>query len=247
MSRDPVSAGGDAPDGEGSDDGTRPGVDPARRDAVAERAAALRARIERTERDWAHPVSVTAVTKAFDPPIVDLAATCGFDRIGENYAQELLGKVDRLDALGDRRPQVDFIGRLQSNKVRQLVDVVDLWCSVDRPSLVDEIAKRAPGARILVQVNSTGEESKGGCDPDAVADLVRSASQAGLDVRGLMTVGPTDREPDAARPGFERVRSLVDELGLSECSMGMSGDLEVAVAAGSTNVRVGTALFGPRS
>ena len=222
-------------------------IDPERRAAVEDRASELRARIDGTSRTWDHPVTVTAVTKAFDPPIVDLAAACGFDRIGENYAQELLGKVEHLDALGERRPQVDFIGRLQSNKVRQLVEVVDLWCSVDRSSLVDEIAKRAPGASILVQVNSTGEESKGGCAPDDVSALVRRATDAGLEVRGLMTVGPTDAEPSAARPGFERVRSLVDELGLRECSMGMSDDIEVAVAAGSTNVRVGTALFGPRS
>jgi pyridoxal phosphate enzyme (YggS family) len=214
--------------------------------SVADRLADVRRRIDSVERPWTHPVSVTAVTKGFGPEVILAAANAGFESIGENYAQELLGKVDTLDSLGGRRPSVEFIGRLQSNKVRQLVGVVDLWASVDRRSLVDEIAKRAPGAHILIQVNSTGEDGKGGAIPAVVPDLVGAARAAGLDVAGLMTVGPTDRPPEAARPGFDVVRRLVDELDLDVCSMGMSGDLEVAVAAGSTNVRVGTALFGPR-
>lgn len=216
-------------------------------DVVTGRLAALVERIESVPRDHGHPVTITAVTKGFSADAVRVAAEAGFASVGENYAQELLGKVDTLDALGDRRPAVEFIGRLQSNKVRQLVDVVDLWASVDRTSLVKEIAKRAPGARVLVQVNSTGEEGKGGCALADTSDLVARAQRAGLDVAGLMTVGPTGQPPEAARPGFDAVRRLVDDLGLDVCSMGMSGDIEIAVAAGSTNVRVGTALFGSRT
>ncbi|BAN02266.1 hypothetical protein YM304_19520 [Ilumatobacter coccineus YM16-304] len=216
-------------------------------DVVVERLAALDERIDSVSRAREQPITVTAVTKGFAADVIRVAADAGFSAVGENYAQELLGKVDTLDALGERRPTVEFIGRLQSNKVRQLVDVVDLWASVDRPSLVAEIAKRAPGARILVQVNSTGEDGKGGCALGDTAALVERAREAGLDVAGLMTVGPTGEPPEAARPGFEAVRRLVDELGLEVCSMGMSGDIEVAVAAGSTNVRVGTALFGSRA
>lgn len=140
-----------------------------------------------------------------------------------------------------------FIGQLQSNKVRQLAGFVDVWETVDRPRLVDEVAKRAPGATVLLQVDTSGEPGKGGCAPGDVPDLLRAARRAGLVVDGLMTVGPTAGGPEAARPGFRLVRRLVDDLGLATCSMGMSGDLEVAVEEGSTQVRVGTALFGARS
>jgi uncharacterized pyridoxal phosphate-containing UPF0001 family protein len=163
--------------------------------------------------------------------------------IGENYAQELLTKRAAALAAG---VAVHFIGRLQSNKVRLLADTVAVWESVDRPSLVDQIARRAPGATVLLQVNATGEVDKGGCPPDDVPELLVRAREGGLVVDGLMTVGPTEGGTEAARPGFRLVRRLVDELGLRTCSMGMTDDLEVAVEEGSTRVRLGTALFGPR-
>jgi uncharacterized pyridoxal phosphate-containing UPF0001 family protein len=141
---------------------------------------------------------------------------------------------------------VHFIGRLQSNKVRQLAGVVDVWETIDRPALVTELARRAPGATILVQVNTTGEPGKGGCPPDDVAALVEAARAAGLVVDGLMTVGPTVGGAEAARPGFRTTRRLLDRLGLATCSMGMSDDLEAAIEEGATRVRLGTALFGPR-
>jgi uncharacterized pyridoxal phosphate-containing UPF0001 family protein len=141
---------------------------------------------------------------------------------------------------------VHFIGQLQTNKVRQLAGLVDLWETVDRPRLVAELGRRDPGGRVLVQVDTTGEEGKGGCPVGDVAALVRTAAGAGLVVAGLMTVGPTEGGPEAARPGFRAVRALVDELGLTTCSMGMSADLDVAIEEGSTEIRVGTALFGPR-
>jgi PLP dependent protein len=142
---------------------------------------------------------------------------------------------------------VHFIGQLQTNKVRQLVGHVDLWETIDRERLVVELARRAPGARILVQVDTTGEPGKGGCPLAGVPALVAAAGAAGLVVDGLMTVGPTVGGPEAARAGFRAVRRLADELGLGTCSMGMSGDLEVAVEEGATEVRVGTALFGSRT
>ncbi len=118
-----------------------------------------------------------------------------------------------------------------------------------RPALPGDVRaqlKIDPGARVLVQVDTSGEPGKGGCpigDLDALVAIVRDA---GLDLRGLMTVGPTDGGPEAARPGFRAVRAALDRLGLEVCSMGMSDDLEVAVQEGSTQVRVGSALFGPR-
>ena len=138
-----------------------------------------------------------------------------------------------------------FIGRLQTNKVRSLAEHVDLWESIDRLELVQELARRAPAARILVQVNISEEPQKGGCRPEGAAELVGRARDAGLDVVGLMGVAAAG-PPETARPAFRRLVGLADDLGLPERSIGMSGDLEVAVQEGSTMVRVGTALFGAR-
>lgn len=214
---------------------------------VARRLAALTHRIAGVERSWDHEVEAMVVTKGFGPDAIRAAVAAGATTIGENYAQELLGKAATIGEYEpDRRPDVAFIGRLQSNKVRQLAGTVDLWASVDRSSLVREIAKRDPGARVLIQVNSTDEPHKGGCAPADTASLVAAARDAGLDVGGLLTVGPTGAPAEAARPGFELVRRLVDDLELGVCSMGMTADLEIAVECGSTQVRVGTGVFGPR-
>jgi pyridoxal phosphate enzyme (YggS family) len=207
---------------------------------VADRAAAVRRRIEVAGADPAS-VTIVAVTKGFDRSAVDLALAAGLVDLGENYAQELLAKVD-----GGAPARWHVIGRLQRNKVRSLAPHVALWQSVDRPELGAEIARRAPGARVLAQVNVSDESQKGGCRPEATAGLVDALAGEGLDVAGLMAVA-ADGGPDAARPGFGRLRRLADDLGLAERSMGMSADLEAAVAEGATMVRVGTALFGPRA
>jgi pyridoxal phosphate enzyme (YggS family) len=164
--------------------------------------------------------------------------------LGENYAQELEAKAAQLaDSVVE--PEWHFIGRLQRNKVRRIADVVTSWDSVDRSELLGEIAKRAPGARVLLQVNVSDEPGKGGCEPAELDRLLATAADAQLQVDGLMTVGRTG-DPEEARPGFRLLRRLCDENGLRVCSMGMSNDLDVAVDEGSTLVRVGTALFGPR-
>lgn len=212
-------------------------------DEVRRRLDALHERIERIERSWSHPIEVVAVTKGFDADLIEVAAAAGCRAIGENYAQELLAKRDAIARAG---VEVHFVGRLQSNKVRQLVGVVDLWSSLDRVSVVDEVAKRDPNAHVLVQVDTAADAGKGGCSPDEVRDLVERARAQGLVVDGLMTVGPTGASPEGSRPGFRLVRGLVDELDLDVCSMGMSGDLHVAVEEGATQVRVGTGLFGAR-
>jgi pyridoxal phosphate enzyme (YggS family) len=209
---------------------------------VEDRLEAIHRRIAERARG---PVRVVAVTKGFPAETIEVAAAAGCTDIGENYGQELLAKAPVLDALDDR-PDVHFIGRLQSNKVRAVVRLVDLWDSLDRSSLVDEVARRAPGARVLIQVNATGEAGKGGCPIDETGALVGRADARGLRVEGLMTVGPTEGGPAAARPAFVAVRRLVDELGLPQCSMGMSDDLDVALEAGSTQVRIGSLLFGER-
>jgi pyridoxal phosphate enzyme (YggS family) len=206
---------------------------------VAERVVAVRARIRAAGGEH---VRLVAVTKGFGSDAIAAARDAGVDAVGENYAQELLAKLDELTG---PRPEVHFIGRVQSRKVRALAGTVDLWQSIDRASLVDELARRRPGARLLVQVNVSDEPAKGGCEPATTAALVDRARAAGLTVEGLMAVGRMG-PPALARPGFALLRRLVDDLGLRECSMGMTDDLEVAVQEGSTMVRVGTALFGLR-
>ena len=187
-------------------------------------------------------VRIVAVTKGFGANAVDAALRAGVTDIGESYAQELVAKTPEVTRDG---AHWHFIGRLQTNKVRQIADVVEVWQSVDRAALGDEIAKRAPGARVMLQVNVSGEPQKGGCAPHEAPQLVRRLRQSGLEVLGLMTVGVAG-PPDAARPGFKLLNRLADDLGVVERSMGMSDDFEVAVAEGSTMVRIGRALFGER-
>lgn len=189
-------------------------------------------------------VTLLAVTKGFGPEVALAAATAGLVDLGENYAQELVAKAPVLAEAG-LAPRWHAIGRLQRNKVKGLAGIVALWQTVDRLDLGTEIAKRAPGASVLVQVNVSDEPQKGGCPPSEAPDLVAALVDAGLDVRGLMTVGRTG-PVEEARAGFALLRRLADDLDLPVRSMGMSGDLEAAVAEGSTMVRVGSALFGPR-
>lgn len=188
-------------------------------------------------------VRIVAVTKSFGLDAINAAHSARCDAIGENYAQELLDK-----AAGGLPPiEVHFIGHLQSNKVRQLAPHVDLWQSVESESVVRELSRRSPGARILVQVNTTGEGTKGGLEPANVSRFVELCRQSGLDVEGLMTIGPTDGTLREKVSAFRVLRTLVDEHGLAVCSMGMSDDFIPAVECGSTMIRIGSRLFGPRS
>src|SRR3954453_338151 len=207
---------------------------------VTQRLDAVRARIAAAGGEG---VRVVAVTKGFGPDAVEAAVAAGCPDVGENYAQEAAAK---LPAVRGPAPRVHFIGHLQTNKVKGLAPLVDVWQSIDRRALVDALERHArPGSVALVQVNVAGTDQQGGCDPNEVDGLVAAAAGAGLHVAGLMAIGrPGD--PAGARPGFRLLRHLVDELGLAECSMGMTADLEVAVEEGSTMVRVGTALFGER-
>ena len=173
----------------------------------------------------------------------------GCSAIGENYAQELLAKIDDYRATqvpGDFLPEVHFVGRLQSNKIRQIADVVSVWQSVDRDSVLQEVALRSPGAQIFIQVNATNEIDKGGCPPDQVERLLGLATQRGLTVKGLMVVGPSDGDARRTAEVFGDVARLGRQFGLKELSMGMTDDLEIAIDAGSTLIRVGSAIFGDR-
>jgi len=188
-------------------------------------------------------VALIAVTKSFEIDALRAASNAGCDGVGENYAQELLEKI----SLGLPSIDVHFIGALQSNKVRSLAGHIALWQSVDRDSVVDELGRRAPGASILIQVDTTQEPSKGGVVPAGLDALRTRAESRGLNVKGLMTIGPTDGTPEECEKSFGMLRQLVNEQGLSVCSMGMSADFPIAVACGSTMVRVGSGLFGSRT
>jgi pyridoxal phosphate enzyme (YggS family) len=209
---------------------------------VADRLAEVRARIAAAGRG-PDDVVVVAVTKGFGIDAVEAANAAGIVDLGENYAQELAGKVQ--EARGDSGRRWHFLGRVQRNKVRSIATAVHLWQGVDRVAAGEEIARRAPGAKVLVQVRVAGDATRNGCPPDDVPELVERLDTLGLDVRGLMAVGPVG-PPEMARPGFRKVSALADRLGLVERSMGMTDDLGVAVEEGSTMVRVGRGLFGAR-
>lgn len=222
---------------------------------IIDRRHTLIQRIEAAGGDPAG-VEIVAVTKRFPPRAIELAVEAGFANIGENYAQELIEKTTRVGFTDDRSdlvsaPTWHMIGGLQRNKVKKLAAVTAqpsvaglVLQTIDRTDLVVEVAKRMPAARVFIQVNTTSESQKSGCAVDEVPRLVEETRAAGLDLAGLMTIGPTDGSDPA--PAFERLRDLVDHHGLAGASMGMSGDIEAAVAAGSTMIRVGSALFGAR-
>jgi pyridoxal phosphate enzyme (YggS family) len=214
---------------------------------VATRVTELRDRISRA---GGIGVGIVAVTKTFGIDAWSDAKFAGCEAVGENYAQELIAKSQQVDR-AERLP-VHFIGQLQTNKIKSLFDIVDVWQSVDRASVVTELVKRqmartsAGRCEILVQVNTTSERDKGGCDPTEVETLVHQARQGGLDVTGLMTVGPTDMDSGKTRAAFRLLKQMALDLGVEQLSMGMTADVEIAVEEGSTLVRVGTALFGER-
>jgi pyridoxal phosphate enzyme (YggS family) len=214
-------------------------------ETVAEALAEVRARIERA--GGGPHVEILPVTKGFGPEAIEAVMAAGATAIGENYVQELIGKLDALAGRGAPMPAVHLIGQLQTNKVRHAAGRIACYESVDRAKLATEIARRDPGAWVLIQVDTAGEPGKGGCPVEALDELADHVRGLGLTLDGLMTVGPTEGGPEAARTGFRAVRAAADRLGLTTCSMGMTADLEVAVQEGSTRVRVGTALFGARA
>jgi PLP dependent protein len=225
-------------------------------DEFKRRADAIRAQIgavcARTGRK-AGEVELLAVTKSHPPAAVELAARYGLRAVGENRVQEAV----------DKRAQVtgavawELIGHLQSNKARLAARQFDRIQSVDSVKLL-EILDRAAGElgrtqAVLLQINAGLDPAKSGVEPDQAPQLLAAALvRKNIRVDGLMTIAPLSGDPDAARRTFARLREIRDRLAadsgsrLRELSMGMTGDLDAAVAEGSTIVRVGTALFGPR-
>jgi len=224
--------------------------------SIAERLAAVKARVHAAAaaagRDPAS-VKLVAVSKTHGPEAVREAYAAGQRVFGESYAQELVGKAEALADLRDI--EWHFIGHLQTNKARLVARCAHVVHTVDSTVLARELGKRAAreGKRlpVLVEVNVGGEAQKAGASPGDVEDVLQAvASQESLVLRGLMTMPPAG-DPAAARRVFETLVSLRNLHGgaarLPELSMGMSDDLEIAVACGATMVRVGTAIFGPRA
>lgn len=209
---------------------------------VAENLAAVRARIERAGAD-PQAITIVAVTKGFGPEACRQALGAGLTALGENRVQEGLQKMREVAGA-----EWHLIGHLQTNKVKAAAHHFALIQSLDSPHLAEALAREDPGQAVLVEVNVAREPQKTGAAPEAAADLLREVS-ALLDLRGLMAMGPSDANPS---PAFRELRAMRDEaqerLGksLPILSMGMSSDFEAAVAAGSTMLRLGQVLFGPR-
>ena len=188
-----------------------------------------------------NPVTLIGVTKGFTHEEVNIANKLGIKNFGENYAQELLTKNPLVD------PEISwhFIGQLQSNKIRKISHLVDVWHSVTSLKLAREIHNRNDQAKILLQVSVLGPSNSKGFEAEELPDLIFQLRDENIDVSGLMTMGvPGDMV--ATRFVFERLRKLADTFELSECSMGMSDDFEIALESGSSMIRIGSAIFGNR-
>ena len=186
-------------------------------------------------------VNLIAVTKGFTHEEVNIATELGIKNFGENYAQELLAKNPLVDA----EISWDYIGQLQSNKVRKVSHLVDVWHSVTSLKLAREIHNRNDQAKILLQVSVLGPSNSKGFEAEELPDLIFQLRDENIDVSGLMTMGvPGDMV--ATRFVFKRLRQLADTFELSECSMGMSDDFEIALECGSSMIRIGSAIFGNR-
>lgn len=238
--------------------------------SVADRVIRVRERMRaaqaRRSMEWRErPVWLVAATKGVSIERIQEAVDAGVDAIGENRVQELVQKFSHWRSM----VPCHFIGRLQRNKVRPALEWCEMIQSVDSLPLAEAIHQHqlslarvaegggpVTGRRILIQINLAGEASKGGFAPDQLeAALVRMAQWRGIAVEGLMTIPPATPEPEAARPYFRQLRQLaeraarwrIDGVSMTTLSMGMSHDFEVAIEEGATMVRIGTALFGPRS
>jgi hypothetical protein len=224
---------------------------------VAARVAEVRERIERAREraGRSDPVTLVAVTKTHRADAVRAVKAAGVADVGENRVQELEEKVAEV---GRETVGWHLIGHLQRNKAGKALPLFDLIHSLDSLRLAEalsaEAVKRGVDVRALVQVNASGEGTKGGFEPDALVEGVgRIAEMPGMRVEGLMTMAPFTDDEQVVRAAFRRTRELLDDVarqvpGLAgrQLSMGMSNDFEIAVEEGSTLVRVGSVLFGER-
>ncbi len=210
-------------------------------DRIAERLLGIKERIAAQGVDPT-PIEIVAVTKFHDAATCRAAVAAGLTTLGENRVQEALGKMDQVPGA-----EWHLVGHLQTNKVRSAGRFAMIQ-SLDSIRLADALAERAPAVPVLIEVNVSGEGEKSGVAVEEALDLVAHAASR-LSVRGLMGMGPREGDP---RPAFRLLRELreraQDRLGrpLPVLSMGMTQDFETAVGEGSTMLRLGTVLFGPR-
>ena len=213
-----------------------------------------RDRINEAAAKWGG-AEICAVTKTVDAETINRARAAGIQTIGENRVQELMSKIDNLDPAY----KIHLIGQLQTNKVKYIIDRVDMIQSLDRDALAEEISRRAVQANLvmpaLVQVNIAREPQKSGIDEDELlAFIERTRQLPGVRIEGLMAIMPFVDDPETIRPYFRRMRAWFDRLRdadmdnvhMNVLSMGMSGDCIVAAQEGATMVRMGSALFGAR-
>ena len=225
------------------------------RQELERNVARVRQELEETAAGRYPVPKLVAVTKTHSAEEILPLAEMGIAEIGENRVQELTAKLPELQD----RFKVHLIGRLQRNKVRQIISSVCMIQSVDSEALAEEIHRRALAAErrmpVLVEVSPAGEEQKGGVPfEETEAFLKRIAPLEGIEIRGLMAVMPLTDDREALEGLFARMRGLFDRLrekdlagvAMEELSMGMSGDYTLAAAHGATMVRVGSAIFGPR-
>ena len=210
--------------------------------SVAENLAKVRERIARVGRD-PDTVAIVAVTKGFDVSACREALAAGLHMLGENRVQEAAGKMTAI-------PDAEWhlIGHLQTNKVRQAAGRFALIQSVDSVRLAGALARIAPEQPVLVEVNVAREPQKSGADPDHALEVI-TATAGVLELKGLMAMGPSTGDPTRAFTELRELRDIAQQQmgkALPILSMGMSGDFEAALAAGSTMLRLGQALFGER-
>ena len=203
-------------------------------------------------------VKIIAVSKMHDVELIFDAIDAGFNVFGENYVQEIKDKHQAFIDEKRIQPEWHFIGHLQSNKVKYLSPFINYIHSVDSLKLAEEINNRALQnnriQNILIQLNTSGEESKSGCEPDEAIEIISNViTFPNILVHGLMTIGTFTDEEFLQRKEFSLLRNMLEKvnnelnLNLKELSMGMTGDYEVAIDEGATLVRIGTAIFGPRN
>jgi len=230
-------------------DGLLPLPDP----PIAERLAIVESRVqkavERSGRERSD-ITLVAVSKKFSAPHLRAAYAAGLREFGENYIQEFADKRPELNDLAEAK--YHFIGHLQSNKARLACQLFQIVQTADSAKLLGRLDAAAgelgSTLEVMLEVKLADEESKSGARPAEVPALLEAASRCShLAVSGLMTMPPWSADPEHSRPYFRQLAALARDVGLRKLSMGMSGDLEVAIEEGATIVRVGTALFGPRA
>ncbi|HIO24209.1 MAG TPA: YggS family pyridoxal phosphate-dependent enzyme [Nitrospinaceae bacterium] len=207
--------------------------------------------------EFSHPITIVGVTKTHPPEIITAAINAGLTNIGENRVQEALDKFNKLQVVN--RITKHMIGHLQSNKINKAVETFDRIDTIDSKKLANKINKRAVQLNktipALLEINISGEKQKYGFPPEEIDDILSCLEKENLKIEGLMTIGPLTENQQDSSISFSRLRLLLKNINgqlpeghtkLKTLSMGMSNDYLIGVKEGSTMVRIGTAIFGPR-